>query len=306
MSRVATTWYAGSSDTQFQWATTDNDLFDRELDLYRLAQALEGHTHGVGKGLPVDRLADLTITNTMYGALSIPTGAIQDLAITRPKIANNAVDDTKLDAPRLLRAGDTSTGDLRLTRGGGVSGAVFFGTGNNYMYFDGGNFDINNSGGNLFRFYGLGVQTWRQSAPNTGYFYAGNAGTAIGFNGTNWVLDAGAQSGIIQTTGNNRPVPLGGILAFRTAAEITAAGAGWIRENVMDGRIVVGAGTTAGVTFTENTTYGTNWRSVLSLSSTTFNAGPGATTVLTSTTLNGLTTDYIPPAMCVVWGKRIS
>lgn len=306
MSRVQTTWYAGSTDTQFAWATTDNDLFDREQDLYRLAQAVEGHTHGTGKGLPVDRLADLSIISSMYGAASIPTGALQDLSVTTPKIANGAVTDAKLDAPRVLRAGDSMTGDLRATRGGGVSGAIFLGSGNNYMYFDGNNLDINNGSANFIRFFGFGLQTWRPSAPSTGYLYAGNSGTALGFDGSVWKLDAGAQSGTIHTDGNTVGVPLGGIVLFRVASEIAAAGVRWARESVLDGRLVVGAGSTAGVTFVENTFYGTHWHSVLSLSGITFNASAGANSVLQSTTLVGQLTDYIPPAFAGVWGKRVS
>lgn len=54
-------------------------------------------------------------------------------------------------------------------------------------------------------------------------------------------------------------VPHGAVIAFRTAAEITAAGAGWSRETALDGRILLGAGTAGGQTFTEANNYGSNW-----------------------------------------------
>ena len=40
MTRVATTNYAGSPDTTFEWATAGTDRFSRVKDLYALAQAL--------------------------------------------------------------------------------------------------------------------------------------------------------------------------------------------------------------------------------------------------------------------------
>lgn len=68
-------------------------------------------------------------------------------------------------------------------------------------------------------------------------------------------------------------VPSGAVVAFRTAAEITAAGAGWARETALDGRILLGAGTAGGQTFTEANNYGTNW----TVSTTATNAGTGGT-----------------------------
>lgn len=50
--------------------------------------------------------------------------------------------------------------------------------------------------------------------------------------------------------------PSGGILAFETAAEIPS---GFVRYTAADGRILVQAGTTFSVTFTEATSYGSSW-----------------------------------------------
>lgn len=320
MSRVQTSYYAGTTDTQFAWATTGNDLFNREQDLYRLAQAVENHTHENGKGLPVGRLAALSIDSSMYGALSIPTGALADLSVTTPKLDAGAVTDAKMDAPRVLRAGDTTTGDIRLTRGGGNTGATYYGTGDSYLYWDGVNFTLNNPGGNFLRMLG-NLQTWRPSSPGTGYLYLGTGGQTLGFDGTNIRADGWAGgTGILCTKANTCEVPIGGTLMFRTTAELIAAGARFTRQTVCDGRMVVGAGTTAGVTFNENTFYGTNWQPMTGFAPTIGTYGPGTDTTGATTggvlvqkdththpiTLTGLTTNYVPPALAVVWGLRSS
>jgi hypothetical protein len=54
-------------------------------------------------------------------------------------------------------------------------------------------------------------------------------------------------------------VPTGAIVAFDTAAHLTAAGAGWTRHTAADGRFLVGAGTSFSQTFTEGTAYGAAW-----------------------------------------------
>jgi hypothetical protein len=311
MSRVTTTWYAGTTDTQFAWATTGNDLFNREQDLYRLAQALENHTHETGKGLPVGRLAALSVQTSMYAALSIPTGALQDLSVTTPKLANGAVTEAKMDVPRVLRSGDTTTGDIRLTRGGGNSGATYYGTGDSYLYWDGTNFTLNNPTANFIRMLG-NLQTWRPAATTTGYLYMGTGGALFGFDGTNFfIAGAGSQNGDVHTDGNACQVPLGGTLWFRTSAELTAAGARWTRQTTADGRMVVGAGTTAGVTFNENTQYGVNWQPMTALGVVVSNAtataggtvGPFQTAPIV---FSGITTNYVPPTMTAVWGYRSS
>lgn len=307
MSRVQTTWYGASPDTQFQWATTDNDLFDRELDLYRLAQALELHTHEAGKGLPVGRLADLSIITAMYGLLSIPTGALQDLSVTTAKLAAGAVTDAKMDSPRVLRTGDTMTGALRNTIGGGSSGTYFFGSANNFMTYTGTTFQVYNSTGGGIELIG-DLKTYRTGAPTTGYVFLSTGGQYLGFDGVNMVANYGGTLGAVMTTGNTVGVPLGACCFFRLASEITAAGAHWARESTADGRLLVGAGTTAGVTFVENTFYGTNWQpaSGLTLPVSMGTAGAGVNNVVVGVSLAGTATNYLPPALAGVWGKRIS
>jgi hypothetical protein len=66
VTRVETSNYRASDDTTFAWATSDNDFFDREMDLYSLAKALESHDHTSGKGLAARG----------YEPGSIPTSAL--------------------------------------------------------------------------------------------------------------------------------------------------------------------------------------------------------------------------------------
>jgi len=81
MTRVPNTNYQATTSTQFQIATDDNDPYDRELDTSRVATALDEHTHGVGRGAPVTRVA----------ANAVDTAALQNGAVTEDKMATNSV-----------------------------------------------------------------------------------------------------------------------------------------------------------------------------------------------------------------------
>jgi hypothetical protein len=59
-------------------------------------------------------------------------------------------------------------------------------------------------------------------------------------------------------------VPSGAIVGFRNAADLTAAGAGWVAETNLDGRIMVGSGTAGGQTFVPANSYGTSWTATTS------------------------------------------
>lgn len=128
MTRVSTTNYAGAAATTFFWATSSGDRFNRELDLYKLAQALELHDHNTGKGLAVARVQNAlintdqiaagavtaakmavdTITAVVVaidaiGALelandAVDTAAIANLAVTLGKLATDSVDASKIVA----------------------------------------------------------------------------------------------------------------------------------------------------------------------------------------------------------------
>lgn len=109
MSRITTSNYGAAPTTIFAWATTDDDQFDRELDLYHLSQALENHTHGAARGLAVERLAAGAIDAAAMGALSVGTTALQNASVTNAKLAAGAVTRDKMTFP-LVQPADTMTG----------------------------------------------------------------------------------------------------------------------------------------------------------------------------------------------------
>lgn len=135
------------------------------------------------------------------------------------------------------------------------------------------------------------------------------------------------------------PVPSGAIVAFETLDELTAAGTGWSRYTAADGRLLIGAGTTDGQTFTEATNYGSTWSPTWPISvgvsgsatggasdktggpSATSTAGGGSgSNVPTSGhdhTLNGVSLSvsgtasgnttaqlWLPISRAVVWGRK--
>jgi len=87
--------------------------------------------------------------------------------------------------------------------------------------------------------------TWRR------IFHSGMDGAGSGIDAD--LLD-GVQGSGYAPIANQVPSGLGGF--FATAAGIPA---GWTRYTNGDGRLLVGAGTTFSVTFTENTAVGSNW-----------------------------------------------
>ena len=93
MTRVPTSNYTADADTQFQWATDDDDGYNRELDISYLARALERHTHASGRGvqIPADGIADGAVTVNKLGAGAVSTAKIADDAVTAAKIATDAV-----------------------------------------------------------------------------------------------------------------------------------------------------------------------------------------------------------------------
>jgi hypothetical protein len=113
MSRVVTSNYGAEATTQFAWATTDADQFDRELDLYHLSQALEGHTHGSGRGLAVSRLATGAVDAAAIAGLAVGTAALAALSVTNAKLAAGAVTMDKITIP-LVQATDNFVGGFRL------------------------------------------------------------------------------------------------------------------------------------------------------------------------------------------------
>lgn len=96
MTRVATSNYAGIIDTTFEWATADADRFDREFDLYRLAQALENHDHTAGKGLAVARVGNLVVNTAQLAAGAVDATKLSTDAVTAAAILADAVGSSEL------------------------------------------------------------------------------------------------------------------------------------------------------------------------------------------------------------------
>jgi hypothetical protein len=110
MTRVQTTNYGALATTQFQWATTDDDLFDREFDLYRLAQAVEIHDHSSGHGLAVARIGAGVVDAAAMAALAVGTSTLQDLSVTNAKLAAGAVTRDKITYPLIQPTNDMAGG----------------------------------------------------------------------------------------------------------------------------------------------------------------------------------------------------
>ena len=287
MARVETQNYKAEPDTMFAWATTDNDIFNREKDLYRLALALERHDHsrppgqtvGAGRGAPLgpNAVSSQSVTNAMLATGAVTTDKIQDGTIKGSDIENGTIPDTKFTRKYLPIRPDTNVdalqNDLRIARDyNPAQGALFFGTGNTYWSFDGNNIFINNAANGYLQVTGSAVLFRGPPAtPNTLYLYIG---AAVFFYTTGLTL----QSNVPLYVNNDRVlttadlgggsavvgVPLGGICMFRAQAEITAAGANWEHDVSSAGRLLIGAGSISmpgqpGGGFAPHTGYGTTW-----------------------------------------------
>lgn len=82
--------------TDFEWATADNEPFNRELDMSYVATALDRHDHRAGRGLAVGRIDAGAITAGALASNSVATAALQDLAVTTAKLADNSVTTAKI------------------------------------------------------------------------------------------------------------------------------------------------------------------------------------------------------------------
>jgi hypothetical protein len=127
---------------------------------------------------------------------------------------------------------------------------------------------------------------------------SGNDGAGTGLDAD--LLDGVQGSGYALVAAG---VPSGAIVAFRTAAEVTAAGAGWAVETNLAGKVIIGAGTAGGATFTEATNYGTNWTVASAVGSPATGAvqSGGASTANPSHTHDVLLT---PPSRAYVYGRK--
>jgi hypothetical protein len=151
------------------------------------------------------------------------------------------------------------------------------------------------------------------SAPCIGFHRPGVTAVTLYENGGElWQVLTSGVAGKLWTGANltsaNGLVPSGMIAAFRTAAAIPS---GWVRFTDGDGRFLIGAGVTDGVTFTEDTANTATWshaHAVGSLATNTVSAGSvssggGSTaTPAHAHTVSGsvASTLFLPPLRVVV------
>lgn len=304
MSRVTTSNYTADADTSFQYATDDNDAFDRN-DVSYLARALERHSHAPGRGVQLtgDGFADNTITTAKLAAgavatakiadaavtaikmavdsvatanivnLAVTTAKLADLSVTGPKIALAAIDASHLATNSVgadeIVAGGVGTAEI-------VDGAIINSKmADNNLNLGTKGLDLSLTGGKIAATTINGDQ---KIIPGT---ITGNAGTSaipIDSIHANRISASLTQAELLRWSGSGQfitatsivdgtitaaklasgvaAVPSGLIAAFPTAAQIPA---GWARYSSLDGRVPVGAGTTFGVTYTENTASGSSW-----------------------------------------------
>jgi len=313
MARDATSNYGADVDTVFQWATSDGDFFDRELDMSFLARAVERHDNSAGRGIAVGRVAAGSVDSNAIGAGQVGTTKlaasavtgdklavdavtetkIANLAVTLGKIAANTINATKLAAGTVVahlgytpanKAGDNFTGasDFKTTNENAVAlGAQNTGGSPGY------GFGVLNQAGNAWEILvrhaqadfsiPVNVPALTCTSLNGGTpWHSGNDGAGSGLDAD--LLD-GQSSGFYATAAQVAAiagVPAGAVVMFRTQAELNAAGAGWATDATFAGRIPVGEGTTFGQTFSTNTHYGSNWTPVTGLSSAV-TGGPNET-----------------------------
>lgn len=98
MTRVPSNNYLADPDTQFSYATSDDDQFNRELDVSYVARAVERHTHADGRGLAVARLASGSVTGDAIADGSIVGTKLSSGTVTNDKLATDSVTADKIAA----------------------------------------------------------------------------------------------------------------------------------------------------------------------------------------------------------------
>lgn len=135
----------------------------------------------------------------------------------------------------------------------------------------------------------IGSETGAWSKLATVSFQAGAAVTdklADGAVTTVHLKDAGISAADLDSAAAAALMPAGLVLLVRTAAEIPS---GWDREDDLDGRLLINAGTTFSVTFGEASDYGSSWSHDHTFSITT--GTPSATQGPTIATITPQQTD---------------
>lgn len=331
MSRLPTNNYGADADTTFQYATTDNDQFDREKDLYNLSLAVERHDHSAGRGLAVSRLAAEAVNSAAIAPLAIQSTHIGNLQVTTDKYATASITAVKLAAgvaaanlgfTPVNRAGDINIGNLSiLYAAAGQVAFVIRHTENNPGYAFGILKADNSNWELLIAHQQVAVNipliatdrlqgTELDLTGSTGGFSLRSAGD----------LKVGANTGVqAQLTSLNSAiasvVPSGMGAFFQTAGNIPA---GWTRFSAADGRMLVGEGSTFGSpSFTGGNSYGSNWTPVTGLTvsglggpSETFPVQNGSTQVASaghthgSPSVSGQGAQWIPPVRAVCWATK--
>ena len=322
MARVPTTFYQADTtpddSTVFEWATLDDDPFDRELDLKNLALALERHDHSNGRGKPSARITTNTVDTAAIQNNAVTTAKIADAQVTNAKLAANSVNSANIidgtivgvdlhpDAIKdrlgyipVNKAGDTAIGTLafagHISMGGNTQiqlnlNAQIVGTGSISLtnaatgYAHVGStagatlMNLRNSGGSPG--YSIGILNqaatawellghhggWDLGIPLVTTGITVNApGAAAPIAVSNTTQCPNLNASLLQGLGPTSFAPIANRVPPGLHAAVVSAGsipAGFLRATNCDGRIIVGAGTAAGVPghpFTENAHAGSSW-----------------------------------------------
>jgi hypothetical protein len=303
MSRTQTTHYQADAFTTFWWASDDNDQFDRELDLAFLAQGLEYHDHSSGRGLPVARVEASAVDATALASNAVTTAKIANLAVTNAKIAETTIANSKLaggiSADKLVAgvavanlgytplnlAGGTLTGSLAMSDATTLSIIHTGSSGATNLYLEkagGSGFPLHIHNKEALPGYSIGIlnaagSVWELVASHNQFSYgipvhmnaaSGNSISNMSYGSSAMVTNLNAnylQNQLGSYYGRATHEAFSGAHVFVMGA--ASIPAGWTRNTSADGRLVMGAGTTSGLsnTFAENTHYG-NWKPKADLS----------------------------------------
>jgi len=184
----------------------------------------------------------LTYAIALLGGFGGEPGAANKMLVSSGSEAASWVDRTAavlaaLTYTPLNKAGDTSSGIL-----------IFSDDGDGVQF---------SRGSLITDFSGDGLTMYADSSK----FRIMREGTSTEILSADYAAAAPLFKGQVMYHAGNLPaagaaVPSGLIAAFATAAAIAS---GWARYSTADGRMLVGAGTTFTVTYTEDTDYGSGW-----------------------------------------------
>ena len=305
MSRTQTTHYQADAFTTFWWASDDNDQFDRELDMAFVAQALEYHDHSSGRGLPVARVEASAVDETALASNAVTTAKIANLAVTNAKMAELTIANSKLaggiSADKLVAgvavanlgytplnlAGGTLTGSVSMTGANTLSIINPNTNGSTNLYLEraagsAGGFPLHIHNKEAVPGYSIGIldaagSVWELIASHSQFSFAipvhmnaagGNSISNMAYGSSALVTNLNVhylnnQPGAYYGRATHEAFS-GAHVLVPTAGSIPA---GWVRQSNLDGRVLMGGGTTSGIgnVFTENNHYG-NWKPGGSLS----------------------------------------